>query len=354
MAEPRKPTPRALRPVQRDRLSWHQFTAEADRYEKMPYRRCGAWGLKLPAISLGVWETFGGYRGPEVARECIFRAFNLGITHFDFANNYGRVPGRAETVVGRILREMPREEVIISTKAGYRMWPGPYGDGSSRKYLVASLEQSLQRLGLDYVDIYYSHRYDSETPLEETLGALEQLVRQGKALYAAFSNYPAQQFTEAAKLTERKGWAPLVLHQVAYSMLDRGFEKEQLAAAKAAGTGVIVCSPLAQGLLTTKYLGDEIPEDSRAAKLWTEAQRKSLITGAVRQRVQKLNEIASDRSQTLPQMALAWVLRDPVVTSALIGASAVEQIEENVKALDRLTFTEEELRRIDRVLKNPA
>ena len=221
----------------------------------MPYRRCGAWGLKLPAISLGAWETFGGYRGPEVARECIFRAFNLGITHFDFANNYGRVPGRAETIVGRILREMPREELIVSTKAGYRMWPGPYGEGGSRKYLVASLEQSLQRLGLDYVDIYYSHRYDEETPLEETIGALEQLVRQGKALYAAVSNYPAEQFTAATKLTERTGWAPLVLHQVASSMFRRDFQKEQLPAAKATGAGVIVFPPPAQGFLSSTHLG---------------------------------------------------------------------------------------------------
>ncbi len=351
MAEERKPSTRALRPVQRDRLSWHQFSAEADRYENMPYRRCGAWGLKLPAISLGAWETFGGYRGPEVARECIFRAFNLGITHFDFANNYGRVPGRAETVVGRILREMPREELIVSTKAGHRMWPGPYGEGSSRKYLIASLDQSLQRLGMDYVDIYYSHRFDPETPLDETLGALEQMVRQGKALYAGLSNYPADQLSAACKLAERKSWAPVTVLQPRYNLFDREIETTVLPAAREFGVGIIAFSPLAQGLLTTKYLG-EIPEESRAAKLWTEEQRKDQITEDILKKVRKLNEIAQDRGQSLAQMALAWTLRDPVVTSVVVGASEVEQIEENVKALEKPGFSSEELRRIDAALKS--
>lgn len=351
MAEERKLLPRALRPAQRDRLSWHQFSAAPDRYEKMSYRRCGAWGLKLPAISLGAWETFGGYRGPEVTRECIFRAFNLGITHFDFANNYGRVPGRAETVVGRILREMPREELLVSTKAGYRMWPGPYGEGSSRKYLVASLDQSLQRLGMDYVDIYYSHRFDPETPLDEMLGALEQVVRQGKALYVGLSDYPPDQFAATCKLTERKGSMPIAVHQVRYNLFDREAEKEVFPAAQEAGVGVIAFSPLAQGLLTTKYV-NEIPDDSRAAKLWTEEQRKEAITEATLNKVRRLNEIAGARGQSLAQMALAWALRQPVVSSVIVGASQVEQIEENVQALEKPNFSAEELRRIEDALKS--
>lgn len=350
MAEFKKVSPRNLRPVQRDRLSWHQFAASPDRYAAMSYRRCGQSGLQLPALSLGAWETFGGYRGPEVTRECVFRAFNLGITHFDFANNYGQPPGRAETVVGRVLREMPREELIISTKAGHRMWPGPYGDGSSRKYLVASLEQSLLRLGVDYVDLFYSHRFDPETALEETVGALDQLVRQGKALYAGLSNYPAGQFTAAAKIVERKQWAPLLVHQCAYSLFDRGIEAEVLAAAREAGVGIVAYSPLAQGLLTEKYL-DHIPEESRAAKLWTEEQRRQHLSERRLAQVRELNEIAQSRGQSLAQMSLVWTLRDPAVTSALIGASGAEQIEENVKALERPTFSAEELDRMDKVLK---
>jgi L-glyceraldehyde 3-phosphate reductase len=347
----KKVTPRGIRPVQRDRLSWHQFAAEAGRYEKITYRRPGAWGLRLPAISLGAWETFGGYRGPEVTRECIFRAFNLGITHFDFANNYGRQPGRAETIVGRILREMPREELIISTKAGYPMWPGPYGEGSSRKHLLTSLDQSLQRLGLDHVDIYYSHRFDPETPLDETLGALDQVVRQGKALYAGLSNYPADQFATACKLAERKNWAPIVVHQSSYNLFDRQIESGFLAAARDAGVGVIAYSPLAEGLLTAKYL-DAMPDESRALKLWSEEQRKAKISEPRLRKVKKLSEIAKARGQTLAQMAVVWTLRNPVVTSALIGASDVEQIEENVKALEKPNFSAEELRRIDEALKS--
>ncbi|MGI8432595.1 MAG: aldo/keto reductase [Chthoniobacterales bacterium] len=317
----------------------------------MPYRRCGAWGLKLPAISLGAWETFGGYRGPEVARECIFRAFNLGITHFDFANNYGQPPGRAETVVGRVLREMPREELIISTKAGYRMWPGPYCDGSSRKYLVASLEQSLLRLGVDHVDIFYSHRYDPETPLEETLGTLDQLVRQGKALYAGLSNYPADRFTAAHKIVRDRQWTPILVHQCVYNLLDRAIENGVLAAARAAEAGVVAYSPLAQGLLSDKYL-QNVPAESRAAKLWTEEQRRAQLQERRIAQVRKLNEIAQSRGQTVAQMALVWTLRDPAVTSALIGASSVEQVEENVKALAQPGFAADELARIDQVLKS--
>jgi L-glyceraldehyde 3-phosphate reductase len=350
VAELKKVAVRGLRPVQRDRLSWHQFTAESARYEGMRYRRCGAWGLKLPAISLGTWETFGGYRGPEITREIIFRAFNLGITHFDFANNYGRAPGRAETVVGRILREMPREELIIATKAGFPMWPGPYGEGGSRKHLVASLEQSLQRLGIEHVDIFYSHRFDPETPLDETLGALDQLVRQGKVLYVGLSNYPPNEFNSASKLVERKGWSPIVALQTSYSLFDRAAEEELLPAASDAGAGTIAFSPLAQGLLTTKYL-DEIPTESRAAKSWSEDQRAEKITDRQRARVRDLNEIAQARGQTLAQMAIAWTLRSPRVATALIGASTVEQIEENVGALEKLDFASEELRRIDEALK---
>lgn len=261
------------------------------------------------------------------------------------------MPGRAETVVGRILREMPREELIISTKAGDRMWPGPYGEGSSRKYLIASLDQSLQRLGLDYVDIYYSHRFDPETPLDETLGALEQVVRQGKALYIGVSNYPAVELVAACQLTERKSWAPITVHQPRYNLLDREIEKELLPAAHEAGVGIIAFSPLAQRLLTTKYL-DQIPEVSRAAKVWSEEQRSRRLTGAVLAKVRKLNEIAQDRGQSLAQMALAWTLRDPVVTSVVVGASEVEQIEENVKALEKPEFADEELARIDKVLRS--
>lgn len=316
----------------------------------MPYRRCGRSGLKLPAISLGAWETFGGYRGPEISRDCIFRAFNLGITHFDFANNYGRTPGRAETIVGRILREMPRDELIVSTKAGFLMWPGPYGQGSSRKHLVASLEQSLQRLGLDYVDIFYSHRFDPETPLEETLGALEQIVRQGKALHLGVSNYPPNEFKAICELVEKNSSTPIILLQSRYNLLERGLESDLLAGAKKKGIGIVAFSPLAQGLLTTKYF-ESVPEESRAAKVWGEAERGEKLTEECLRRVWELDKIANDRGQTLPQMALSWVLRDPAVTSALVGASSVEQIEENVRALERLSFSAEELRRIDGALK---
>jgi L-glyceraldehyde 3-phosphate reductase len=352
VAETKKVTPtRALRPVQRDRLSWHQFAAAPERYEAMPYRRCGKSGLKLPAISLGAWETFGGYRGPEISRDCIFRAFNLGITHFDFANNYGRTPGRAETIVGRILREMPRDELIVSNMAGFLMWPGPYGQGSSRKHLVASLEQSLQRLGLDYVDIFYSHRFDAETPLEETLGALDQIVRQGKALYLGVSHYPPNEFKAVCELVGKKSRAPIVLLQSRYNMLERDLEGNLLGAAKKAGVGVIAFSPLAQGLLTTKYF-ERVPEESRAAKIWSEAERAEKLTAAALRRIWELDKIANDRGQTLPQMALAWILREPAVTSALVGASTVEQIEENVRALENPNFSAEELRRIDAALKS--
>ncbi|MFL6515482.1 MAG: aldo/keto reductase [Chthoniobacterales bacterium] len=311
----------------------------------MPYRRCGSSGLKLPTISLGAWETFGGYRGADTARQCIFGAFNLGINHFDLANNYGQPPGQAETVVGRILADLPRDEVIVSTKAGFYMWPGSYGQGSSRKYLIASLDQSLHRLGLNYVDIFYSHRHDPETPLEETLGALDQIVRSGKALYAGLSNYSGKQLEEAVGLVRQLKLTTIIVEQSNYSLLNRRVESDLLPSVHHAGTGVVTFSPLAQGLLSEKYL-EGVPEGSRAAKIWTEEQRQR-ITPALRDVVRKLNQLARARGQTLPQMAIAWILRRPEVTSVLIGASDVNQIAENVRALDKLQFSPEELQQID-------
>lgn len=317
-----------------------------DRYDRMIYRRCGESGLVLPAISLGAWETFGGYRGEETAKACLFRAFDLGITHFDLANNYGQPPGNAERVVGRVLKEMPRDELIISTKAGYRMWPGPYGDGLSKKYLVASLDQSLSRLGLDYVDIFYAHRPDPNTPLEETLEALDLIVRQGKALYIGVSNFSGVHFEQAVRIAHGRALNPITIHQPRYNMLARDIEWDLLDHTERCQTGVIAFSPLAQGLLTDKYLGG-IPDDSRAALLWGDESSKQRLTDEVLDRVRRLNEIAKDRGQTLAQMAIAWILRLPQMTSVLIGASKVEQIEENVKALDNLDFSDEELAAID-------
>jgi L-glyceraldehyde 3-phosphate reductase len=318
-----------------------------DRYDRMPYRRCGQWGLKLPAISLGAWETFGGYRDADVARACMYRAFDLGITHFDLANNYGRPAGNAETVVGRIVRSMPRDELILSTKAGYRMWPGPYGEWGSRKYILASLDQSLQRLGVDYVDLFYHHRPDPDTPLEETLGALDQAVRSGKALYAAVSNYSGARLAEAHQVLRENRLAPVVLHQPCYNLLRRGIETDLLPVAREHGTGVIAFCPLAQGLLTSKYL-DGIPADSRAALWWGEDGSRRVEE--VLPKVKALHAIAQARGQSLAQMALCWILRLPEVTSALIGASRVGQIEENVAALSAPPFTAEELSQIDRAL----
>jgi L-glyceraldehyde 3-phosphate reductase len=341
-------TPTGVRPVQRDRLSWHQFMAEETRYDRMPFRPCGRSGLKLPLISLGAWETFGGYVGPELARACIFTAFNLGITHFDLANNYGTPPGRAEIMVGRTLREMPREELIVSTKAGRRMWPGPYGEGNSRKSLLSSIDQSLTRLGLDYVDIFYSHRPDPSTPLEETLRALDHIVRQGKALYIGLSNYPAPLLGDACRLAHELNLAPIVAAQVGYNMLRRDIEADLLGSTRDLGIGVVGYSALAHGLLSTKYL-DGIPEGSRAMRRWSPAQRED-ITPQVREKVRQLNDVAAARGQTLPQMAIAWTLRRPEITSALLGASDVDQIEENGQALENLAFNDDELRRIEAIL----
>ncbi len=318
-----------------------------DRYDKMQYRRCGRSGLLLPAISLGAWETFGGYRDESVARQCLCRAFDLGITHFDLANNYGTPPGNAEIVCGRIIDEMPRDELIISSKAGYRMWPGPYGEWGSRKYIIASCDQSLKRMGLEYFDIFYSHRPDPDTPLEETLGALDQLVRQGKALYAGVSSYSGAQYADSVCICEKHDWAPITIHQPYYNMLRRTIEWDLLPQTERFGTGVIPFCPLASGMLTDKYLGDGIPAESRAAEKWGAEWVEKNLGQERREVLNKLNEIAKRRRQTLAQMALAWILRLPSITSALIGASSVRQIEENVAALDNLDFSDEESNQID-------
>ena len=329
--------------------STEKYEFAQTRYDQMVYRRCGRSGLKLPAISLGAWETFGGYRDQDVAREVMYRAFDLGITHFDLANNYGKPPGNAEIVVGRILRDMPRDELIISTKAGFYMWPGPYGEWLSKKSLVSSLDQSLKRLGLEYVDIFYAHRPDYETPLEETMAALDLIVKQGKALYVGVSNFPGVQFENAVEVTKTMRLSPITIHQPVYNMLDRRAERDLFEHTVRAGVGVMAFSPLAQGLLTSKYL-NAIPEDSRAALWWDEQRRERIVTEDKLTRIRKLNGIALARGQSLAQMALAWVLRLPAVTSALIGASKVSQIEENVAALSNLEFTEAELSAIESIL----
>ena len=323
------------------------YVPARDRYERMPYRRCGRSGLLLPAVSLGLWHNFGHDRPLETSRAIVRRAFDLGITHFDLANNYGPPYGSAEENFGRLLRQdlAPyRDELVISTKAGWDMWPGPYGDLGSRKYLLASLDQSLGRLGLDYVDIFYSHRFDPETPLEETMGALDTAVRQGKALYAGISSYSASKTREAAAILRDLG-TPLLIHQPSYSMLNRWIEPELLDVLGELGVGCIVFSPLAQGMLTTKYL-DGIPPGSRASR--ESSLSPKLLTEQTLAKVRALNDIAARRGHSLAQMAMAWTLRHPRVTSTLIGASSVEQLEENVRALEQLDFDEEELAEIDR------
>jgi L-glyceraldehyde 3-phosphate reductase len=323
------------------------YLAAPDRYDSMQYRRCGRSGLKLPAISLGLWQNFGADRPLEHSRAILRRAFDLGITHFDLANNYGPPYGSAEETFGRILAQdlRPyRDELIVSTKAGYDMWDGPYGDWGSRKYLLASLDQSLHRMGLDYVDIFYSHRADPDTPLEETMGALHTAVQQGKALYAGISSYSPQRTEQAARVLRDLG-TPLTIHQPSYSMLNRWIEDGLLDVLEREGIGCIVFSPLAQGMLTTKYL-DGVPEDSRAARDGTFSP--DMLTEENLDHVRALNEIAGRRGQSLAQLALAWTLRDPRVTSTLIGASSVEQLEQNVAALERLEFDDEELAEIDR------
>lgn len=324
---------------------------ESNRYDKMKYRRCGKSGLLLPAISLGAWETFGGYRDASVAKDCLYRAFNLGITHFDLANNYGTPPGNAEIVCGNIIKEMPRDELIISSKAGYEMWPGPYGDWGSRKYMIASCDQSLKRMGLEYFDIFYSHRPDPDTPLEETMGALDQLVRQGKALYVGVSSYSGAHFADAVRICEKLSLAPITIHQPYYNMLSRGIEADLLSQTERAGTGVIPFCPLASGLLTDKYIGGDIPAESRAAQKWGKAWVTDNLNPDKLAKLKALNTLAAQRGQSLAQLAIAWILRLPTITSALIGASSVEQIEENVAALDNLEFSKEELQQIETLLK---
>jgi L-glyceraldehyde 3-phosphate reductase len=322
------------------------YVPSPDRYDAMTYRRCGRSGINLPAVSLGLWHNFGDDRPLDTQRAIVRRAFDLGVTHFDLANNYGPPYGSAEENFGRLLAtdlKQHRDELIISSKAGYDMWPGPYGEWGSRKYLLASLDQSLARMGLDYVDIFYSHRFDPDTPLEETVGALDSAVRQGKALYVGISSYGAARTRQAAGLLRELG-TPLLIHQPSYSLLNRWIEPELLDVLGDEGVGCIVFSPLAQGMLTTKYL-DGIPEGSRAAR--DSSLSPDFLTGENLAHVRALNEIAQRRGQTLAQMAIAWTLRDPRVTSALIGASSVGQLEQNVAALDNAGFSDEELAEID-------
>lgn len=323
------------------------YSASPSRYDKMIYRRCGRSGLDLPAISLGLWHNFGHDRPYATSRAIVRRAFDLGITHFDLANNYGPPYGSAEENFGRMLAtdlRAYRDELIISTKAGYDMWPGPYGEWGSRKYLLASLDQSLRRMGLDYVDIFYSHRFDPRTPLEETMGALHSAVQQGKALYVGISSYSPEQTVTAARILRDLG-TPLLIHQPSYSMLNRWIEDGLLDVLEAEGVGCIGFSPLAQGLLTDRYLRG-IPEGSRASR--GTSLSPDLLTEETLAKVRALTAIAQRRGQSLAQMALAWTLRDPRMTSTLIGASSVRQLEDNVAALDNLGFTDEELVEIDR------
>jgi L-glyceraldehyde 3-phosphate reductase len=324
------------------------YTPDVKRYSSMKYNRCGRSGLKLPAVSLGLWNNFGGGTPTDDMRRMIFRAFDSGITHFDLANNYGPPPGAAESNFGRVLaRDLSayRDELIISTKAGYDMWPGPYGEWGSRKYLLASLDQSLKRMGLEYVDIFYSHRFDPDTPLEETLGAVATAVKQGKALYAGISSYSARKTAEASRILREMG-VPCLIHQPSYSMLNRWVEGGLLDVLGEEGIGCIVFSPLAQGMLSDKYL-EAIPQDSRVIKAG-HFFPKNFLSEENLAKVRGLNEIARRRGQSLAQMALAWCLRDSRVTSVLVGASRPEQVEENVGALKRTEFTAEELSEIDR------
>ena len=326
-----------------------QYQADSERYVQMPYNKCGKWGLKLPAISLGLWHNFGGVDDFENGRAMCRRAFDLGITHFDLANNYGPPPGSAEENFGKIMQldlAPYRDELIISTKAGYLMWPGPYGEWGSRKYMLSSLDQSLKRMNLDYVDIFYSHRPDPNTPLEETMMALDHAVRQGKALYAGISNYPAKMALMASKILKELG-TPCLIHQPKYSMFERWVEDGLLNVLDREGIGSIAFSPLAQGLLTDKYLNG-IPEGSRASKSWG-FLKPDQVEPAI-EKVKRLNEIALKRGQTLAQMALVWLLKDRRVSSVLIGASSVKQLEDNVGALKNMKFTNSELQQIELIL----
>src|SRR5207342_2745822 len=322
------------------------YVAADDRYSKIPYRRCGRSGIMLPEVSLGLWQNFGDENPLEDQRAILRRAFDLGVTHFDLANNYGPPYGSAEINFGRLMREdfRPyRDELVISSKAGYDMWPGPYGDHGSRKYLLASLDQSLARLGLDYVDIFYSHRVDPSTPLEETMGALDSAVRQGKALYVGISSYSAEKTREAHAILRDLG-TPLLIHQPSYSILNRWIEPDLVETLGELGVGCITFSPLAQGVLTDRYLNG-IPEGSRASR--NESLAPATLTDAALTKVKALNALAAERGQSLAQMALAWTLRDPRITSTLLGASSVAQLEQNLGALDHLAFSADELAAID-------
>ncbi|MCP9200507.1 L-glyceraldehyde 3-phosphate reductase [Gramella sp. GC03-9] len=326
------------------------YKASENRYEKMQYRRCGKSGIKLPLISLGLWHNFGDHDNQDNAREILRTAFDNGITHFDLANNYGPPYGSAEKNFGKFFSDdfqQYRDELIISTKAGWDMWPGPYGNFGSRKYLIASLDQSLKRMGLDYVDIFYHHRPDPETPLEETMGALDQIVRQGKALYVGISQYNAEDTAKAARILKEQG-TPFLIHQPRYNMMDRWVEDKLLDTLEEIGIGSIVFSPLEQGILTSKYLGG-IPEDSRAAREGSYLD-KSQITKELVEQITRLNKIAAARDQSLAQMAVAWLLKDERVTSVLVGVSKVSQLNDNIEALNQLNFSESELKEIDSIL----
>ncbi|HEY1709540.1 MAG TPA: aldo/keto reductase [Rhizomicrobium sp.] len=323
-----------------------------NRYENMQYRHCGRSGLKLPAISLGAWETFGGYRDAEVARQCLTRAFDLGITHFDFANNYGNPPGNAELVCGRVLKEFPRDEILVATKAGFPMWPGPYGDGGSRKYLIASCDQSLKRLGVDYVDIFYHHRPDPRTPIEESIGALATLIQQGKALYAGVSSYSGEQYLAAVGAAKAAG-IRIAIHQPYFNLLGRRIEKDLLPHIAEQGSGVIAFCPLASGLLTDKHLDGNVPAGDRGG-LWPGAWVRARSQAQRATTLNALNAIAKARGQSLAQMSLAWILHHELLTSVAVGASRVEQVEANVKALDNLKFDPDELAKIDQITEEPV
>jgi L-glyceraldehyde 3-phosphate reductase len=333
-------------------MSDNQYTPESTRYEKMIYRRCGASGIQLPSLSLGLWHNFGFVDNFQIARNVVRTAFDMGITHFDLANNYGPPPGSAEENFGKILSLdliSHRDELIISSKAGYNMWPGPYGEWGSRKYLIASCDQSLKRLGLDYLDIFYSHRFDPNTPLEETMGALDQIVRKGKALYVGISNYNPDQTKDASRILKSLG-TPCLIHQPRYSMFDRTPEKGLLDVIGKEGLGAIAFSPLAQGLLTNRYLSG-IPENSRAANPTSPFLTKEQITAERLEAIKKLNDLALKRGQTLAQMAISWLLKDDRITSVLVGASSKEQLIDSIGAINNIKFNNEELIGIEHILK---
>ena len=325
------------------------YQPDPKRYDgRMPYRKCGRWGLKLPAITLGCWHNFGGDQPTENQREMIFGSFDLGITHFDLANNYGPPYGSAEINTGKILKHLPRDEILITSKAGYDMWPGPYGEWGSRKYILASLDQSLKRMGVEYFDLFYSHRFDPDTPLDETLGALDTAVKQGKALYTGISSYLSDATAESVEICKKHGFSPLTIHQPNYSMLNRWIENSLMDVCEENGLGMIAFCPLFQGLLTDKYL-DGIPDGSRAS-LEKSPLRKNEVSEQNIRVIRELNDHAALRGQTLAQMALSWVLRDECITSALVGASSLSQIKDNVKSVEQTGFSSEELQKLDRIL----